>query len=160
MFNCWNACYLSWAVPVNVAYTNSQFLCLSSLSLSLSLFHTHTHTYTHSYAGVPEILISQPTARLRVAKSSNVYLHCPFISNPPATTVVWMIESTLLSGNRYEFFDNNGTLRISDSDTADSTNFTCKIFNNFGSENRTFNLLVLGEWGENMHDILCILNGS
>ena len=130
-------------VGLHVSCLELYLLLILTHDFSHSL--SHTHKYTRSYAGVPEILISQPTAQLRVAKSSDVHLDCPFISNPPATAVVWMKESTLLSGSRYEFFGNNGTLRISDSVTADSANFTCKISNNFGSENGTFNLLVLGE---------------
>ena len=75
-------------------------------------------------------------------------LSCPFISNPPPTNVQWMKGSSpVQSGEEYQIFSHNGTLFISSLESAESelVSFTCYIANKYGSDNRRFNMHLIGE---------------
>ena len=83
-----------------------------------------------------------------MSKITGGYLNCPFISNPPPTNVQWMKGSSpVQSGEEYQIFSHNGTLFISSLESAESelVSFTCYIANKYGSDNRTFNMHLVGE---------------
>ena len=100
------------------------------------------------YTGAPEILIHLSPPQVRMSKISGGYLNCPFVSNPPPTNVQWKRGShPVQSGEHYEVYSNNGTLFISNLKSVESEliSFTCYIANKYGSDNRTFNMLLIGE---------------
>ena len=83
-----------------------------------------------------------------MSKVNGGYLNCPFISNPPPTNVQWKKGSTpLQSGEQYQIFSHNGTLIIYSLESTESelVSFTCYISNKYGSDNRTFNMLLIGK---------------
>jgi hypothetical protein len=51
------------------------------------------------------------------------------------------------TGEEYQVFNHNGTLFISSLESAESelVSFTCYISNEYGSDNRTFNMFLIGE---------------
>ena len=83
-----------------------------------------------------------------MSKVTGGYLNCPFVSNPPPMNVQWMKGSNLVqSGEQYQIFHHNGTLFISSLESTESelVSFTCYITNEYGSDNRTFNMILVGE---------------
>lgn len=110
-----------------------------------------TMVYFHVYlctAGAPEILIHHSPPPIRMSKVTGGYLNCPFISNPPPTSVQWKKGSSpVQSGEEYQIFNHNGTLLISSLESAESefVSFTCYISNKYGSDSRTFNMFLIGK---------------
>ena len=84
---------------------------------------------------------------MKVGSSSAVYLDCPFISNPPPSSLEWKKGSAILqSGGRYTIFENNGTLLISNLKLSDSDNYTCSVSNQFGRDvGVVLSIEVIGE---------------
>ena len=124
-----------------------------SLSLSLSLFLSHYIYFSELiHIGAPEILIGQPSSPIRVGIHSEIYLNCPFFSNPPPMRVQWKKGATpFLSGDQFRIFMNNGTLHVLRFETTGTVNFTCTIGNEYGYDSRIFNLLVQSEWVDCVH---------
>ena len=136
---------------------------ISVISISLKDFHHRNHNNKNVIVniaidniklsmllllGAPEILIHDSPPPVRMSKVTGGYLSCPFISNPPPTNVLWMKGSSpVLSGEEYQIFSHNGTLFISSLESAKSelVSFTCYIANKYGSDNRTFNMFLIGQ---------------
>ena len=84
-----------------------------------------------------------------MGKLTGGYLNCPFLSNPPPTSVQWKEGSNpVYSGDQYKIFSENGTLFISNLESAEweIISFTCSIINKYGNDSRTFNTLLVGEF--------------
>ena len=98
-----------------------------------------------------------------MSKLSGGVLNCPFLSNPPPTSVEWKKGSNpVQSGEQYHTFNNNGTLLISSLESVESdlVAFTCYIVNKYGSDNRTFNMMLIGEFDREFTVSLCVLLGK